>query len=71
MPVSFSQAADKYDVVIIGSGLGDLPLPTDWPIADTKSFFSNITASLAGLPPGLNVKGISLMFPSMDSLMEW
>ena len=71
MPVSFSKAADKYDVIVIGSGLGGLTSATDLPIVVTVSSFLNIIVNLVVLPPGSRGKAISLMSHSMDFPMAW
>jgi phytoene dehydrogenase-like protein len=57
MPVSFSQAADKYDVVIIGSGLGGLTSANRLAYCGYKVLLLEYHSQLGGLATWFKRKG--------------
>jgi choline dehydrogenase-like flavoprotein len=71
MPVSFSQTADQYDVVVIGSGLGGLTSANRLAYCGYKVLLLEYHSQLGGLPPGLNAKATSSMFPCTASPTGW
>lgn len=57
MPVSFSQAADKYDVVVIGSGLGGLTSANRLAYCGYKVLLLEYHSQLGGLATWFKRKG--------------